>query len=192
MTEFIVESLADFEQAVTSSERICFFFSASWDAVSVQLADALGSGGVLAAPFEGRINVVALDLGDADVEALALELGVSAPGTAMLYRGGSKAATLAPATEATLAQAFQELNQGTCTQIVTTQEGGCVCRHRHSRAQKLLRAITGQLVIQEKHPGAASGGLKLHLFLQRVLCRTTHTHTRGSLPPNVAFFARVA
>lgn len=113
MTEFIVESLADFEQAIASSERICFFFSASWDAASVQLADALGPGGQLAAPFDGRVNVVALDLGDADVESLALDLGVSAPRTAMLYRGGAKAATLAPATEATLAQALQELNQGT-------------------------------------------------------------------------------
>ena len=71
MTEFIVESLEDFEQAVASSERICFLFSASWDSASTALEESLQ---LLVKPYEGRINVVCLDLVLLQIKRVATDL----------------------------------------------------------------------------------------------------------------------
>lgn len=111
MAKLIIDSIEAFENAVATSARITFLFKASWDTSSVVLADALESNGAFS--LDESVQVAVLDLGDDDVASFALDLGVSVPGTAMLYRSGVQVSTLAPATKETLAQALEDLKQGT-------------------------------------------------------------------------------
>lgn len=133
MAELIIDSMENFEQAVATSLRISFLFKASWDASSVDLAEALDSNGPLSS--EGDVKVKVLDLGDEDVASFALDLGVSMPGTAMLYRSGVKVAMLAPATKETLTQALAELKEG------TAQENGQTGCHLWDPSRCIKRII---------------------------------------------------
>ena len=111
MCEFIVESLEEYEEVVSSSQRLCVVFSAEFDKKSVKFSDAveeLESSAGLA----DKINFLYLDLSEEDVEAFALDdLGVKSPSTVLLYRGGAKVSTMENATVDKLRPALDALLQ---------------------------------------------------------------------------------
>jgi len=128
-----VDSLEAFNAAVQAQASLAVVFFAEWSTPSEKLATfvekevrARGGG----TPF------LKLDLGDSDVEAFALDLGVSEPGTVFFYRGGAKVSELkgAAATEASVASALATLLSGSsstasCVSSECTDHG-----HSHAHA----------------------------------------------------------
>ena len=129
MAKLIIDSIEAFEKAVATSARTAFLFKASWDNSSVILANELESNGAFSS--DESVQVAVLDLGDDDVASFALDLGVSVPGTAMLYRSGVKVSMLAPATKKNLAQALEDLKQGTTQK--SKRHNICIARLAKSR-----------------------------------------------------------
>jgi len=104
-----VESLEDYEAMVAAHPAgLAVVFFAPWSTSSVELAAAASAA---AQDTPGVVKFVGLDLSDAQVEGLAVDLGVSEPPTAFFYRLGVKAAELsgAAATGAAVAAAMADL-----------------------------------------------------------------------------------
>jgi 2-polyprenyl-3-methyl-5-hydroxy-6-metoxy-1,4-benzoquinol methylase len=134
-----VDSREDFESKLTSSKYVVVFFSASWSKPTKKMVPILEKFG------EGKddVTVLSLDIGDEALEDIALDLGVSEPGTAHLYCDGSKKAECTPQDLEEQLQQLKRLDI-TASHIAPSMGGASADRMREALRQHYGASARGE------------------------------------------------